>query len=193
MNKATTRRNIRKRREELSGEKQQTISRNIASRILASQVFSNAEHIAIYLPVSGEADPTTLTKHASATCKHFYLPVIATHENSLLFAPLHSDTCFEPNRFNIPEPVCHPDELLPANQLDLVLMPLVGFDMCGNRLGMGGGFYDRTFAFKKQNRESPPLLIGYAYAFQQIEKLDAESWDVPLDGITTEKNLTLFV
>ena len=98
-----------------------------------------------------------------------------------------------PNRFAIPEPAIARAQLLPAQSLDLILMPLVGFDRSGNRLGMGGGFYDRTLAFRHhRDGYRGPLLLGLAYQFQCLDGLQARHWDVPLDGILTEKYLRRF-
>ena len=75
-----------------------------------------------------------------------------------------------------------------ARQLDVVIAPLVAFDESLNRLGMGGGYYDRTFAFRKRARVlRRPVLIGVAYSFQRVDRLQPENWDVPLDVVITEK------
>lgn len=81
-----------------------------------------------------------------------------------------------------------------ARSLDLVVMPLLAFDTAGSRLGMGGGFYDRSFAFKRRSgkRSNKPHLTGIAYQFQQAEALNRQTWDVPLDAISTEKGITHF-
>jgi len=89
------------------------------------------------------------------------------------------------NRFNITEPIDQ-SATVTAEQLDAVLVPLLGFDQMGNRLGMGGGFYDRSFEFRIKSATKTPVLIGVAYDFQQLDNLPAEPWDVPLDIIITE-------
>ncbi len=93
------------------------------------------------------------------------------------------------NRFGIPEPQArhgaHPARRLPAWALDLILLPLVGFDDDGQRMGMGGGFYDRTLAFTR--RPGPrPHLIGLAHECQRVESLPVAPWDVPLDAIVSD-------
>jgi 5-formyltetrahydrofolate cyclo-ligase len=95
----------------------------------------------------------------------------------------------QPNRYGIPEPVA-PGELLEPFQLDLVLVPLLGFDRRGHRLGHGGGYYDRSFAFlNEQVRPTEPLLVGIAYDFQELEIVNEEPWDVALDFIATNREL----
>ena len=90
----------------------------------------------------------------------------------------------EANRFGIPESIAA--ELLEATSLDVVLLPVVAFDRLGHRLGTGGGYYDRTFAFR-QGSSSPPLLIGIAYAFQEVDAIEVAAWDVDLDWVVTER------
>jgi 5-formyltetrahydrofolate cyclo-ligase len=75
---------------------------------------------------------------------------------------------------------------VPLRKLDVVLLPLVAFDRRGNRLGMGGGFYDRTFAPRGRGRVSAPRLIGLAHGFQQVAELVDQPWDVPLRGVLTD-------
>ena len=98
------------------------------------------------------------------------------------------DDTLTPNRFGILEPTLEGNRLIPARNLDLVLVPLVAFDRTGKRLGMGKGYYDQTFAFLKQeNTRKMPHLIGLAYGFQEIADLPMDDWDIPLYGIATEQ------
>jgi len=120
--------------------------------------------------------------------QQFLLPVVGAGK-LLRFAPWQAGDEVQPNRYGIPEPVA-PAELLEPFQLDLVFVPLLGFDRRGNRLGHGGGYYDRSFAFlNEQVRPTEPLLVGIAYAFQELPEVEEEDWDVPLDFIATEREL----
>ncbi|MBQ4855416.1 5-formyltetrahydrofolate cyclo-ligase [Rhodanobacter sp. B2A1Ga4] len=120
--------------------------------------------------------------------QQFLLPVIG-RDKLLRFAPWQSGDDVQPNRYGIPEPVA-PGELLEPFQLDLVFVPLLGFDRRGNRLGHGGGYYDRSFAFlNEQVRPTEPLLVGIGYAFQELPQVEEEVWDVPLDFIASEREL----
>jgi 5-formyltetrahydrofolate cyclo-ligase len=117
----------------------------------------------------------------------------ALHNRALWFLPYGRDTRLAPNRFGIPEPDVAAHTRCRARDLDLVLMPLVAYDDAGNRLGMGGGFYDRTFSYLKyRSFWRKPLLIGVAYELQRLESLPARPWDVPLNGVATEKRLYRF-
>lgn len=120
--------------------------------------------------------------------QQFLLPMIGPGK-LLRFAPWRSGEDVQPNRYGIPEPVA-PTQLLEPSELDLVFVPLLGFDRRGNRLGHGGGYYDRSFAFlNEQARPTEPLLVGIAYDFQELERVHREPWDVTLDFIATDREL----
>ena len=193
VDKNILRNKLHQKRANLSLTLQKQKSEKIIQRIAQSSIFKSASHIAFYSAVQGEVDPLPLSQSSQKTItnKHYYLPVLQGNEEPLLFAPFSKKSKLINNRFSIPEPIVKNSELILPEALDLVIMPLLGFDKYGNRLGMGGGFYDRTFAFKKQ-RNSKPALIGIAYDFQEIEFLKAEDWDIPLDYIATESQFTIF-
>lgn len=167
----------------------------MARRLAHLLVFQRARRIALYWPADGEIDPRPLMQLTSARDKRFYLPVLSpltrhTGRGLLWFARYRPGERLRPNRFGIPEPVGRGPHLLKACRLDLVILPLVGFDALGNRLGMGGGFYDRTFAFRhRRARWRRPRLIGVAHECQRLERIDLRPWDVPLDAILTESRL----
>lgn len=114
----------------------------------------------------------------------YCLPVL--HEDQRLrFAPWRPGDALVANRFGIPEPDVADSSLLLPEDVSLIVLPLVGFDARGHRLGMGGGWYDRSFAFR-QRRPAPPWLVGAAFELQRVERLDAADWDVALDAVCTE-------
>ncbi|MFK3651006.1 5-formyltetrahydrofolate cyclo-ligase [Lysobacter enzymogenes] len=114
----------------------------------------------------------------------YCLPVL--HEDQRLrFAPWRPGDDLVANRFGIPEPAVADSSLLLPEDMSLIVLPLVGFDARGHRLGMGGGWYDRSFAFR-QRRPAPPWLVGAAFELQRVERLDAADWDVALDAVCTE-------
>jgi len=121
--------------------------------------------------------------------KSCYLPCL-TNGKKLLFAPVSAGIEMAKNRYGILEPQVAKQELLQPKQLNLVLAPLIGFDSSGNRLGMGGGYYDRSFAFLKQHKKwQRPHFVGIGYDFQQVEQLGSEEWDVPLESVISNKSL----
>jgi len=144
--------------------------------------------VAGYWASHGELPLNLVIPPLTARGQQFLLPLIGK-DRHLRFAPWQSGEDVQPNRYGIPEPVA-PRELLEPFQLDLVLVPLLGFDRRGHRLGHGGGYYDRSFAFlKQQTRPTEPLLVGIAYAFQELPQVEEEAWDVSLDFIATEREL----
>lgn len=144
--------------------------------------------VAGYWASHGELPLNLVIPPLSARGQQFLLPV-TTADKHLLFAPWRSGDPVQPNRFGIPEPVTPSTWMTPA-QLELVLVPLLGFDRRGHRLGFGGGYYDRSFAFLKAGaRPREPLLVGIAYAFQEVPQLQPAAWDIALDFIATEQEL----
>ncbi len=183
------RQQIRALRRALPAAERRTAARRLARRVAVLPVFNHARHIAAYLAVDGELDPAPLLQRAWALGKAVYLPVLAGQPvGHLLFAPYHPETVLKPNRFGIPEPDAPARELRAPQVLDLVLAPLVAFDSGGVRLGMGGGCYDRTFAFRGNPAHLPkPLLLGLAYESQKVAVLPRQPWDILLDGVVTER------
>lgn len=180
------RRQIRAARRNVSEDTAHTAAQAIARQVAELMVFHKAQRIAAYLAFDGELDPKPLLSLAQAQGKQTYLPILRD-ASPMVFAPLDANTPMAANRFGIPEPVVEPGALLPAQELDLVLTPLVAFDDEGFRLGMGGGFYDRTFAFRREF-STGPCLLGVAYALQQ-HTVPHREWDIPLDGVVTEQGI----
>lgn len=185
---------MRNRRQSLVPCERATRSAALAREMATTELFRRYRHIAFYLPNDGEVDLSPLISRAMAVGKRCFLPVLSPiFHNRLWFAPYDNDTWLTLNRFGIPEPAINWSSMRHPWSLDLILAPLVAFDERGNRLGMGGGFYDRTLAYLRHRKHwRKPLLIGVAYDFQQVHSLPAEPWDVPLDGILTEAGLRLF-
>lgn len=107
----------------------------------------------------------------------------------LSFAPWRMGDAVETNQFGIPEPTLEPSSRLGPDTLGVVLVPMLGFDRLGNRLGSGAGYYDRSFAFRQRSTGRPPLLVGIGYAEQELPGIDASDWDVPLDAVVTEQGV----
>jgi len=183
------RRDLRQRRRALTPAQQRTAAAGLCRWLKHQPLFIRSRHIAFYLPNDGEIDPRPLLEAALACGKRCYLPVLKPGaENRLWFVRFDKDTSLHNNRFGIPEPRADYRRVLAAEQLDLVLMPLVGFDTGGGRMGMGGGFYDRTFEFKHHLKQKT-YLLGLAHSCQQVEKLEVATWDIPLSAIATERGV----
>ena len=185
----TLRESHRAARKRLSKEQQAAAAAALSSLITAQEFYQTATKIAFYLAVDGEIDPQPLLSKALAEGKTCFLPIAGQHDEQLLsFAPYDSATELMENQWGIAEPHAPAIEVSPTS-FDLVLVPLVAFDRECYRLGMGKGFYDRTFSFKIFNRSSQPLLIGLAYECQLTEGLPNESWDVSLDAVVTAEKI----
>lgn len=181
------RRELRERRRALTPAHQHHASLSVLRHLMKLPQFMRAHHIALYMASDGELDPGVIAQQLWKMDKHTYLPVLRPGKNkSLWFVEYTANSVLIPNRYGIPEPDQRQAHRLPATLLDVVLMPLVGFDKAGNRLGMGGGFYDTTFAFKQQKGAAKPYLIGLAHACQEVESLHADPWDIPLFAIATD-------
>ena len=194
MNTKALRQQIREQRRALSDSEREQAAFLLCERIAASRTFKQSKHIAFYLTNDGEMDLSLLIQYAWQSGKHCYLPVLAEpNTQRLWFIPYTKETKLRNNRFGIPEPIhSNSTRLRKTLSLDLILLPLVAFDEQGNRMGMGGGFYDRTLAFLRQRQHwHKPNLLGVAYEFQKQNKLVTNPWDIPLQAIATEKDFYL--
>ena len=181
----------RKRRAALTPEQLERAAAALAQKILQLSCYQQAYHVAVYFAVHGEISLDPVIDHALAHGKRVYLPNL--DRQSLRFSPYFHEQKMRINKFRLPEPDVADEEMLQPGQLDLVLAPLVVFDDERNRIGMGGGFYDRSFAFLRWRAVwRRPLLIGLAYDFQRAKTLHAEAWDVPLHSVVTEQRVYEF-
>ena len=186
----TLRAQLRARRRALSPKDQQQAAQLLVRQLLKLPQLLRAQHIALYIANDGEIDPQPMAEQLWRMGKHCYLPVLRPDKpRELWFVDYRPEMTLSPNRLGIPEPDFRSAHRLPAHLLDIALMPLVGFDRQGARLGMGGGFYDRSFAFKQQKPQGKPYLVGLAHSCQEVDSLASASWDIPLFAIATEKEL----
>lgn len=185
--KQQLRHELRARRRALTPAQQQHAALLLLRHLMKLPQFMRAHHIALYIANDGEIDPAVIAQQLWKMEKHTYLPTLRPGKSKeLWFVEFTANTQLSPNRYGIAEPDHRREHRLPANLLDVVLMPLVGFDSRGARLGMGGGFYDTTFAFKHKKPAGKPYLIGLAHSCQQVDALPTDSWDIPLFAIATE-------
>ncbi|MBQ0785539.1 MAG: 5-formyltetrahydrofolate cyclo-ligase [Amphritea sp.] len=186
--KKSLRRQMRKARRSIKPAQQRQHAKGLLSTLRRLTQFRRSQNIALYLPSDGEISPEEVIDYCRKLGKQCYLPVLhPVRHNRLWFIPYNKDTVLINNIYGIKEPSLIKAPRRPAWALDLVLLPLVAFDEEGGRLGMGGGYYDRTFAFKQGWRKSGGTsLIGLAHDLQKVERLKTESWDIPLEGIATE-------
>jgi 5-formyltetrahydrofolate cyclo-ligase len=183
--KAELRKQMRRRRRALSPRQQHSAARQLCKRVSTSRLFRFSRRIAFTLANDGEISPHLLLRAAQRRGKQCYLPVLApVGVCRLHFRLWRKHQPLRENRYGIPEP--RRGRSCPAPALSLVLLPLVAFDAAGNRLGMGKGYYDRSFAFLRRGTRRRPALLGLAHECQKVAKLQTELWDLPLDGIVTD-------
>ena len=185
------RKQIRARRRELDPAYRQASAKAACRHLVSLKRFVNARRIALYLAADGELDPLPVLEKACAMGKQCYLPVLhPVRRQSLWFARWQPGDELRSNRYGIAEPMWKSQTLVKPWALDLVIVPLVAFDGKGNRMGMGGGYYDRSFAWRFHRRSwKGPMLVGYAYELQKLERIKASDWDVPMDAVVTESTL----
>ena len=177
---------MRKRRRALTSSQQKIAALQLFRTIVSSSLFRFSRRMAFTMANDGEIDPSLLLAAAQRRGKECYLPVMsAVGVARLRFKRWRKGDALRKNFFGIAEP--HQGRYCPPRILSLVLMPLVAFDPSCNRLGMGKGYYDRTFAFRRRNAQHRPALLGLAHECQRVEQLEVEAWDLPLDGVVTDR------
>ena len=190
-NKSTLRRELKARRAAVKYDTRRTASQHALRLTLRHGLLLRARRIGFYLPHGAEFDVRPLLNHALWMRRECCLPVVPARGRVLRFARLNGRNVMTPNRYGIPEP--SDARPLRARQLDVLFVPLVGIDDQGFRLGMGGGYYDATLAYRRRGRiGKKPLLIGVAFECQRVASLPHDPWDMPLDALLTERQLVFF-
>lgn len=183
------RRDLRARRAVLSARERIEAAAGLAQQLAALPETLTDESIAGYWASGGELSLHLMLPRLLARGARYHLPIVPERTGALSFAQWRTGDDVVPNRFGIPEPAPTAPRIAP-DALELVFVPLIAFDRRGHRLGMGAGYYDRTFAFLATGeRPREPLLVGIAYAFQELERIEHEPHDVRLDFIATEREL----
>jgi len=192
MKPSEIRQSIRKKRRQMDDSLRLAASQQICRAIAGRADFQAARSVAVFLTFDGEPDLKSLIAAAWDQGQRVYLPIVVEKEQPMRFAAYDRSTKLVPNQFGILEPDLQDSQFIEPSELDCVLAPLVAFDAQCHRVGVGGGFYDRTFAFKRttaENRSATtagPVMIGVAFELQKIAVIEPQSWDVPLDAVVTE-------
>lgn len=184
------RQQIRQRRRALTPEQQTQFALKAADRMMAYTPVLLAQTVAVFLSFDGELDTRPLIDQLWRAGKRVYLPVLHPFSpGNLLFLHYHPSSDLVVNRLKIREPKLDVRDVLPLSRLDVLVTPLVAFDAAGQRLGMGGGFYDRTLQNWRRHRLQP---VGYAHDCQQVDALPTEQWDIPLPAVITPSKTWLW-
>ena len=180
---------LRAQRTRLTPAQRIAAATGVAATLEQLPEFIVDQRVAGYWAVTGELPLHVAVGALNSREQHYYLPVLE-RQRRLRFAPWRVGAELRANRYGIPEPQCDAEHLLDPAALDLVLVPLLGFDRRGHRLGTGAGYYDRSFAFlADQARPARPVLVGIGYSFAERPLLPAEAWDIQMDFVATEREL----
>ncbi len=185
--KTALRRSMRLARALLSSNEQTEKIQQLTHIVIQLPIFIESQHIAAYWPNDSEISALDILMTADKMRKSCYLPKLNPSPIvQMAFIEYHPKDQLIANHLGILEPVLDTRKSISPESLDLVLVPLVAFDKHGQRLGMGKGYYDHTFAFRQNHSQKKPFLLGIAYDLQEAPKLPSNAWDVLLDGIATE-------
>ena len=177
---ALIRRDAKQRRQQIGPALRNSKNKSITKHLLRQPFLQNAKRIGCYVASNGEPKVNALQALVPAI---FYWPVIGTNQ-SVLFGCSATPSRWRENQYGIKEPQCSRYKLKQAAALDVILVPLVAFNKHCDRLGMGGGYYDRALALN--NQQQRPIIIGVAYDTQLYPALTPKPWDIPMDAVVTE-------
>lgn len=192
----TLRISLRKARKNLSHDIQLFAEKQVARQLASCEFITSSSTIACYLSNDGEVSLSSFIaaqwQCADTRVTRITLPVIhPINKGHLLMLAYTRSTQMTENKYGIVEPTLTCNSIEPVKDHNVILMPLVGFDRQGNRLGMGGGYYDRTLS-SVRNEKKRPKLVGIAHDCQEVNELPAQPWDVPLDAIVTPTRILHF-
>ncbi|MGD8172912.1 5-formyltetrahydrofolate cyclo-ligase [Vibrio sp. TRT 21S02] len=183
------RKQIREKRNQLPSDVQFQAGLDLVRQFNKLTEYQTLHHVALYLSSDGEVDTKPLIEKMWLDGIQTYLPVLHPFSKGhLLFLHYTPETPLTFNKYGILEPILNQTLTKPVAELDMICTPLVGFDSQGHRLGMGGGYYDRTLEtwFKSGVGPKP---VGLAHNCQHVERLPIEKWDVPLPKIVTPSQI----
>jgi 5-formyltetrahydrofolate cyclo-ligase len=181
-------------RRSLPDDERQKAERAIGNSLRHLKLLRRGHRVAVYLAMPGEVNLRPSIEAAWRAGCILYVPRIASRRRGTMhFVPLLPGARLRPNAYGIAEPVANASARVESRRLDAVLMPVVGFDRLGNRLGMGAGYYDRALRHLRDGsrRWRRPRLIGLAFACQEVERIVPSAWDIPLDVVVTERAIVV--
>ncbi len=187
--KSTLRRALRAARASVPADHRRLAGERLVRWALRHRLLARKRRIGFYMPSKNEIDLEPLLNRARAMGVDCYLPQVpGRRRRKLWFIRLGDEDAWRLNRYGIPEYHHAPARRIRAYQLDLLFLPLLGFDRRGWRIGMGGGYYDASLAKLPGRRHwKSPALIGVAFQAQEVDRIPRDGWDVPLRAILTER------
>ena len=181
---------LRAARRAITGSARRVAEAAIISRILRLAAFRRARMVSCYLPFDGEVDLRPLIYRVRPQGKTYCLPAVSrSHSREMRFLSYRRGEYLVTNRFGIGEPLTLGSAIVPSREIDVALMPVVGFDENGSRIGMGAGYYDRFFGRKGVCGYRHTCLVGVAFECQRLSLIERREWDVPLDLVVTDRTV----
>lgn len=181
------RRECRSKRKAFSSSYRKKVTLAATSNLKKLSCFQKSKRIACYIANDGEISPHFIIKFLLMQKKSCYLPALdPLRIKKLRFLAYNPDSQLHNNHYGIAEPSIPIKHSLKPWALDLIITPVVGFDCYGHRIGMGGGYYDRTFSYLRTRQHwRKPYIVGFAFDEQELVCIHANKWDIPLNAIVT--------
>ncbi|MCP5091305.1 MAG: 5-formyltetrahydrofolate cyclo-ligase [Gammaproteobacteria bacterium] len=171
-------------RREMPGDIRAKASAKICQRVIRSRFFLSSHYLACYLPMHDEVDTREIIERAWCANKRIFVPVLRRNQK-MLFREIRTESMLVRDLFGLWEPST--GDFIDPRRLDIVITPTVAFDRQNNRIGMGGGYFDRCFAFLRHRKHwFQPKLVGVAFECQKVEKIAPNPWDIPLYSVISD-------
>ena len=156
----------------------------IENHLFLTDEFRNSKNILFYISYNNEVNTHSMIKKSMAIKKNIIVPISDKKNEELIITLLDKWEDLSIGNYNILEPNYNIEKLFPLDKIDLIIVPGIGFDIKGNRIGHGMGYYDKLL--QKSNHS---INIGLAFEFQIISHIQIQKHDIPLDKIITEKRI----
>lgn len=184
---------MRAQRRNQSLASQEKGSQAVCEKLRALPAYELSKRVATYLAAAGEVDLDPLIQDCWQQRKRVSVPVINPLSAGVMhFYDIHEESALSQNKYGLAEPEVADISEVPPREIQLLCVPLVAFDNTGQRLGMGGGYYDRLLSIWQQGQLPNLFPVGVAFEFQQVDELPSAAWDIPLPMVITPSKLWQF-
>ena len=169
----------------MSPEERARASEEICNRVISSGIFFSSHSIGCYLPTIDEVDTRSIIERGWRANKRIFVPVLRKGRQ-MSFREISPDTPLQMNAYGVWEPLT--GEVMSPGRLDIAIAPTVAYDDDNNRIGMGGGYFDRCFSYLRHRKNwLRPKLIGVAFQCQKVEKISPNAWDIRLYRVFSDE------
>ncbi len=190
--KKRLREKLLKRRDSIPPDQKALKNAAIEKKLFELDEFQKADILLMYVSFRSEVDTRTCLNDVLSMGKRLILPVVDTRHSALKLYEVKSPSELTPGYMGIPEPDIRENRKVSIADVDLVIIPGTGFDIEGNRLGYGGGYYDRLLGYESRqlaNAENHILTVALAFEEQIEDEIPAEPHDIKVDIIITDKRV----